>query len=82
MINKAGQEVDEKELQKLKAQLYWLRVSRLKLLMDLLFVSYDVFKLKKASDTVKTVTGLVSACLSSAKLYDKHQKTLLKAASS
>jgi len=30
--------VDEKELEKYKRQYYWLRVSRLKLLMDLIFV--------------------------------------------
>lgn len=31
----------EKELDKLRRQYYWLRVSRLKLLMDLIFVCED-----------------------------------------
>jgi len=33
-----GQATDEAELTKLRQQQYWLRVQRLKLLMDLIFV--------------------------------------------
>jgi len=38
-INVEGAETDERELEKLRVQLYWIRVSRMKLLMDLVFVS-------------------------------------------
>ncbi|VDC06913.1 unnamed protein product [Peniophora sp. CBMAI 1063] len=71
--------VDEGELEKLQRQDYWLQVTRMKLLMDLVFVSYDVFRVKKAKGPIQTVAGLASALLSSAKLYDKHRNQLLKA---
>ncbi|KAG8787351.1 hypothetical protein FRC15_009457 [Serendipita sp. 397] len=72
----AGQATDEKELVRLRRQQYWSKVQRLKLLMDLIFVSYDVFHLKRYSDIMKTFSGLASAVLSSMKLYDKHHTTL------
>ncbi|PVG04153.1 hypothetical protein CPB86DRAFT_778404 [Serendipita vermifera] len=71
-----GQATDEEELVKLRRQQYWCRVQRMKLLMDLIFVSYDVFHLKKYSDVAKSFSGLASAVLSSMKLYDKHQGSL------
>ncbi|KAF8319555.1 uncharacterized protein EI90DRAFT_2629500 [Cantharellus anzutake] len=72
-------EEDEAELKKLKAQYGWLQVTRMKLLMDLIFVSYDVFKLQKAKDSVKTYAGLASALLSTWKMYDRHRSELDKA---
>lgn len=72
----SGQATDEKELVKLRRQQYWSKVQRMKLLMDLIFVSYDVFYIKKYSDIAKSFTGLASAVLSSMKLYDKHHGTL------
>ncbi|KAF7301414.1 hypothetical protein MIND_00706700 [Mycena indigotica] len=77
----AGSKHDEKELGRLQKQDYWLQITRWKLLMDLVFVSYDVFKIKRARESIKTFTGLVAALLSAAKLYDRHKATLLKAAS-
>jgi len=73
--------IDEMELSRLRTKDYWLQISRAKLLMDLIFVSYDIFKLKRAAEPVKAVTGLVSAILSSAKLYDRHKGVLMKALS-
>ncbi|KAF5333085.1 hypothetical protein D9611_002316 [Ephemerocybe angulata] len=71
--------VDEKELSRLRKQDYWLQVTRAKLVMDLIFVSYSVFNLKRAAASVTAFTGLASAVLSSAKLYEKHKSTLVKA---
>ncbi|KAF8897369.1 hypothetical protein BD779DRAFT_1667359 [Infundibulicybe gibba] len=70
--------IDEKELSRLQKQDYWLQVTRAKLVMDLIFVSYDIFKIKRAKDTVKAFTGLAAAILSSAKIYDRHKNALLK----
>ncbi|KAJ7507582.1 hypothetical protein B0H11DRAFT_130965 [Mycena galericulata] len=70
---------DEKELARLQKQDYWLQVTRAKLAMDLIFVSYDVFRIKRGREPIKTFTGLAAAALSSAKLYDRHKSTLLKA---
>ncbi|TFK29291.1 hypothetical protein FA15DRAFT_684789 [Coprinopsis marcescibilis] len=70
---------DEKELSRLQRQDYWLQVTRAKLAMDLIFVSYEVFNLKRGAATIQAVTGLCSAILSSAKLYDKHKNSLVKA---
>jgi len=78
-IGGSRDEEDEAELKKLKAQYGWLQVSRIKLLMDLIFVSYDVFKLQRAKDSVKTYSGLASAFLSTWKTYDKHRSELDKA---
>ncbi|TFY72497.1 hypothetical protein EVG20_g523 [Dentipellis fragilis] len=55
--------VDETELQRLQRQDFWLRVQRLKLVMDLVFVSYSVFNIRRAKETVKATTGLTSAIL-------------------
>jgi hypothetical protein len=70
---------DEKELARLQKQDYWLQLSRAKLVMDLIFVSYDIFRLKRAKDSVKAFTGLTAAILSTAKLFDRHKSTLTKA---
>lgn len=70
--------IDETELQRLQRQDHWLQMNRIKLIMDLMFVSYDVFKLRRGKDTVKAFTGLASAVLSSAKLYDRHRNVLVK----
>ncbi|KAJ3575166.1 hypothetical protein NP233_g1268 [Leucocoprinus birnbaumii] len=72
--------IDEKELARLQKQDYWLQISRAKLVMDLIFVSYELFHIKRAQDTVKAFTGLSSAILSSAKAYNRHKSSLLKAA--
>jgi hypothetical protein len=69
---------DDAELARLRKQYGWLQVSQTKLLMDLLFVSYDLFHIKRAREFVMAMSGLLSAALSSAKLYDKHQITLMK----
>lgn len=71
---------DERELARLHKQNYWLRISQVKLVMDLIFVSYDLFHLTRARDTVKTIAGLSAAILSSAKLYDRHKNVLFKTA--
>ncbi|KAG8797644.1 hypothetical protein FRC17_007687 [Serendipita sp. 399] len=75
-----GQATDEKELARLRRQQYWSKIQRLKLLMDLIFVSYDVFHIKRYSDIAKSFSGLASAVLSSMKLYDKHHTTLSRSA--
>ncbi|KAJ7638648.1 hypothetical protein FB45DRAFT_903452 [Roridomyces roridus] len=77
----ASSKRDEKELGRLQKQDYWLLVTRGKLLMDLIFVCYDVFKIKRARESVKAFTGLGAAILSAAKLYDRHKSGLLKAVS-
>nr|GAT53991.1 predicted protein [Mycena chlorophos] len=77
----AASKYDEKELGRLQKQDYWLRITRWKLLMDLVFVSYDVFKIQRAREPIKTFSGLAAALLSAAKLYDRHKATLLKVAS-
>jgi len=74
----AVSKLDERELSRLSRQDYWLQVTRAKLLMDLIFVSYEVFGLKRGRNSVKTLAGLASAILSSAKLYDKHKASVVK----
>ncbi|CDO74039.1 hypothetical protein BN946_scf185043.g89 [Trametes cinnabarina] len=76
--NPTANKMDEKELVRLQRQDYWIQVTRLKLLMDLVFVSYDVFRLKRAKGQVQTIAGLASAALSTAKLYDRHKNLLSK----
>ncbi|PPQ65219.1 hypothetical protein CVT26_000196 [Gymnopilus dilepis] len=70
--------IDEKELSRLRTQDYWLQVTRTKLLMDLIFVSYELFSIRRGRDAVKAFTGLTSAALSSAKLFDRHKNILMK----
>ncbi|PIL36786.1 hypothetical protein GSI_00476 [Ganoderma sinense ZZ0214-1] len=77
--NPSASKLDHKELARLQRQDYWIQVTRLKLLMDLIFVSYDIFGLKRAKGQVQTFTGLVSAILCSAKFYDRHKTALSKA---
>jgi len=71
--------VDDRELKLLQKQTYWLQVQRTKLLMDLIFVSYDVFRWQRGREAVKALAGLASALLSSSKLYDRHRNSLIKA---
>ncbi|KAJ6516059.1 hypothetical protein C8R45DRAFT_958610 [Mycena sanguinolenta] len=75
----ASSKQDEKELSRLQKQDYWLQVTRAKLAMDLIFVSYDVFRIQRAREPMKAFTGLAAGVLSAAKLYDRHKQTLLKA---
>ncbi|KZT26946.1 hypothetical protein NEOLEDRAFT_1131435 [Neolentinus lepideus HHB14362 ss-1] len=70
--------IDDTELQRLNLKMYWLQVTRTKLLMDLVFVSYDVFQFKRAKAPVQALTGLTAAALSTAKLYDRHKNALVK----
>ncbi|KAK7061579.1 hypothetical protein R3P38DRAFT_2830272 [Favolaschia claudopus] len=77
----AASKHDDKELSRLQKQDFWLQVTRAKLAMDLVFVSYDVFRIRRANNSVKAFAGMASAVLSSAKLYDRHKQALLKAAS-
>lgn len=69
--------VDEKELTRLQRKTHWLKLSRMKLVMDLIFVSYDVFRLSRGKDVIQSFTGLVAAILSSLKLYDKYKSALV-----
>ncbi|XP_006460181.1 hypothetical protein AGABI2DRAFT_191941 [Agaricus bisporus var. bisporus H97] len=73
-------EDDEKELARLQNKDFWLQISRAKLMMDLIFVCYELFYIKRARDTVKAFTGLSSAILSTIKAYNGHKTRLLKAA--
>jgi hypothetical protein len=74
--------IDDRELKLLRRQAYWLQVQRTKLLLDLIFVSYEVFKWQRGREAVKALTGLASALLSSSKLYDRHRNSLIKAKAS
>jgi hypothetical protein len=71
--------IDEKELTRLRKQDYWLQMTRAKLAMDLIFVSYEVFTIKWGREPLMAFTGLASAIFSSAKLYDRHKGVLVKA---
>lgn len=53
----------EKEMKKLRRQDFWLKIQRTKLLMDLLFVTYELFSIRYAPKTVKTLAGLSAALL-------------------
>lgn len=83
VITKTG----EKELEKLHRQDFWIRLQRIKLIMDLIFVcqlppyfcvthvlkrliraAYDLFKVRRARDTVRSFAGLTSALLRSVPL--------------
>ncbi|KAI6134899.1 hypothetical protein EV401DRAFT_2052435 [Pisolithus croceorrhizus] len=69
--------VDEKEMVRLQRKTYWLKATRMKLVMDLIFVSYDVFRLSRGKDVIQSFAGLVAAILSSLKLYDKYKSALV-----
>ncbi|KAH7919866.1 hypothetical protein BV22DRAFT_1074783 [Leucogyrophana mollusca] len=69
---------DEKELQRLRRKSYWLQVGRAKLVADLVFVVYDLLRIKRWSESVHSFAGLVSGVLSAAKLFDKHKTALVK----
>ncbi|KAJ7228819.1 hypothetical protein GGX14DRAFT_415190 [Mycena pura] len=77
----ASSKLEEKELARLQKQDYWLQVTRAKLAMDFIFVSYSVFNFQRAREPIRAFTGLAAALLSAAKLYDRHKTILLKAAS-
>ncbi|KAJ8595333.1 hypothetical protein M405DRAFT_807418 [Rhizopogon salebrosus TDB-379] len=72
--------IDERELARLQKKNYWLQVSRAKLIMDFIFVSYDIFGIKPWKDTIQSFAGLAAAVLSSAKLYDKYRNVLVNKA--
>ncbi|KIJ19939.1 hypothetical protein PAXINDRAFT_7207 [Paxillus involutus ATCC 200175] len=69
--------LDEKELTRLRRESYWLHASQAKLIMDLIFVSYEILRLKRWKNTVQSFTGLAAAVLGSAKLYDKYKSALV-----
>ncbi|KIM68734.1 hypothetical protein SCLCIDRAFT_53875, partial [Scleroderma citrinum Foug A] len=69
--------VDRKELARLQRKTYWLGITRTKLAMDLIFVSYDVFGLRRGKDTIQSLVGLAAAILSSCKLHDKYKSALV-----
>jgi len=73
-----SREADESNLKQLSEQMYWIRMTRAKLLMDLIFVSYSCFNFERGREVIQTIAGLVSACLSSNKLYDRHQQAVIK----
>ncbi|KAG6833737.1 hypothetical protein H0H87_001169 [Tephrocybe sp. NHM501043] len=73
-----GTKLDEKELSRLRKQDHWLQISRAKLVMDLIFVSYDLFNIRRFKESAKTFTGLTAAILSSLKLYHGQYNTILK----
>ncbi|KZT12971.1 uncharacterized protein LAESUDRAFT_640427 [Laetiporus sulphureus 93-53] len=77
--NPKASKIDEQELARLHREAYWIRVSFLKLVMDLIFVSYNVFNMKRAKNQVQTFTGLAAALLSTSKLYERHKMALFKA---
>ncbi|QRW19578.1 peroxisomal biogenesis factor 11 [Rhizoctonia solani] len=74
----AALEQDEDDLETLKSRYKWLQVSRMKLLCDLVFVSYDVFHFQKVREPAMALSGFASAILSSSKIYDKHYNALAK----
>lgn len=75
-ISSGGKKLDEKEVKRLNRKDYWLQVTRAKLICDLIFVSYDIWRIQRGKDVVKTFAGLGAAVLSSAKLFDKHRSIL------
>ncbi|KAF9779468.1 hypothetical protein BJ322DRAFT_1101703 [Thelephora terrestris] len=76
--NPSANKSDETELGRLKKQDYWLVVTRNKLLLDLVFVSFDCFGVKRGKATVQTLTGLAAAYLSTRKLFAKEGSALAK----
>ncbi|KAI0685912.1 hypothetical protein BC835DRAFT_1329154 [Cytidiella melzeri] len=78
--NPRANTLDAKELGRLQRQDHWMVMSRWKLLMDLIFVSYNVFGMKRAKLQVQTLTGLTAAFLSTAKTYERHKTELVKTA--
>ncbi|TCD71321.1 hypothetical protein EIP91_011092 [Steccherinum ochraceum] len=79
--NPTNDKLDRKDLTRLQRQDYWIQISRWKLIMDLIFVSYNVFRWKKAKGPVQTFSGLAAAFLSTAKAFDRHKGALVKARS-
>ncbi|THH05125.1 hypothetical protein EW145_g5029 [Phellinidium pouzarii] len=69
--------VVERELEKLHRQDFWLRIQRTKLLLDLLFVSYELFKIKPLQGVIKPFAGLGAAMLSTARLFHNHRTALI-----
>jgi len=79
--NPTASKIDDDELRRLRKQDYWLVMTRNKLLMDLIFVSYDCFRLKRAKAPVQVFAGLASAILSTSKLYSRELALLAKSKS-
>ncbi|GJE84634.1 peroxisomal biogenesis factor 11 family protein [Phanerochaete sordida] len=76
--NPTATKLDQKELGRLQRKDYWILMSRWKLLMDLIFVSYNVFNFKRYKGPVQTLTGLAAAFLSTSKAYERHRLEVLK----
>lgn len=68
---------DEKELARLHRRSHWLHLIRTKLVMDLVFVSFDVFGLKSGKETIQSLAGMGGALISCAKLYDRYRNALV-----
>ncbi|KZO93254.1 hypothetical protein CALVIDRAFT_540236 [Calocera viscosa TUFC12733] len=73
-------EEGEREVERLKKQLAWIDRGRMKLVMDLIYVSYEVFNFKQYRQPVLATTGLIAGVLSTTKLYAEHKQQLLKSA--
>ncbi|KAH8113363.1 hypothetical protein DFH11DRAFT_1510465 [Phellopilus nigrolimitatus] len=73
----AAAKAAEKELEKLHRQDFWLRIQRTKLLLDLVFVSYEIFKIKPMREVVKPLAGLGAAILSASRLFHNHRTSLI-----
>jgi len=76
--NPSANKIDNTELERLRKQDYWLVVTRNKLLLDLVFVSFDCFNVKRGKATVQSLAGLATACLSARKLFAKESAALAK----
>ncbi|GLB33638.1 putative peroxisomal biogenesis factor 11 (PEX11) [Lyophyllum shimeji] len=71
-------QIDERELSRLRKQDYWLQITRAKYIMDLIFVSYDLFRIQRFREPAKTLAGLAAAILSSMKLYHGQRNIIRK----
>lgn len=69
----------EADIRKAESNQSWSRLSAFKLLCDFIFVSYDVFNLKKGKEGTQAIVGLMAGCLSTLKLWDKHYNAISKA---
>jgi len=76
--NPSANKTDETELERLRKQDYWLVVTRNKLILDLVFVSFDCFGVRRGKATVQTLSGLAAAYLSTTKLFAKESSALAK----
>lgn len=67
-----GAPMSKKSVQRIDYKAYWLQVTRAKLFLDLVFVSWDLWRIKRGRDVVKTMAGLGAGVLSSMKLVEMH----------